>query len=71
MLTVPAAFTIKESELEERVRFFITVTLIVAVFDDCLSVTVMVALPAFLPLMDMLLPFDEAVAIAELLLTTE
>ena len=71
MLTIPEAFTIKGSELEERVRFFITVTLIVAVFDDCLSVTVMVALPAFLPLMDMLLPLNEAVAIAESLLTTE
>ena len=71
MLTVPVAFTIKESELEERVRFFITVTLIVAVFDDFLSVTVMVALPAFLPMMDMLLALNEAVAIAELLLATE
>ena len=71
MLTVSEAFTTKGSELEERVRFFITVTLIVAVFDDSLSVTVMVALPAFLPLMDMLLPLNKAVAIAELLLTTE
>ena len=71
MPTVPVAFTIKVSELEERVRFFITVTLIVAVFDDSLSVTVMVALPAFLPLMDMLLPFNVGVAIAELLVTTE